>query len=101
MPRHLGPDLLVPEPGVDEAAVHLDRASEGPIGEVLLLELDLLFLARQLQARVDAVLASEAAALTEFAGLLPLAYPAICAAVAGRPEVPKAAGLRLLTGFDE
>ncbi len=50
----------------------------------------------QLQARVDAALAGEAAALTELEGLLPLAHPAIRAAVAGRPEAPGAAGLRLL-----
>ncbi|MBK9753969.1 MAG: hypothetical protein IPO88_10760 [Nannocystis sp.] len=56
----------------------------------------------QLQARVDAALAGEAAALTELEGLLPLAHPAIRAAVGGRPEAPGAAGLRLLlTGFDE
>ena len=56
----------------------------------------------RLQGRVDAALAGESAALAELEGALPLAQAAIRAAVAGKPEAPGAAGLRLLlTSFDE
>ena len=56
----------------------------------------------RLQGRVDAALAGESAALAELEGALPLAQAAMRAAVAGKPEAPGAAGLRLLlTGFDE
>lgn len=53
-------------------------------------------------ARVQAALLGESAALVELEGALPLTHAAIRAAVAGKPEAPGAAGLRLLlTGFDE
>lgn len=56
----------------------------------------------RVSARVMAALGGEAAALAELEMVLPLAHAEIRAAVAGKPDAPGAAGLRLLlTGFDE